>query len=149
VKILAPGFYARQDIRTPVKVAVATLVITQLLNVVFVHYFRHAGLALSISIGALFNAGLLWFLMLRRGAYRPLPGWGAFLFRLVVALYAMGGAIWHAMGRESSWFEVAAAPRAGKLALVIVAATAAYFATLWLMGMRRRDFVRHEPAAPK
>ena len=147
VKILAPGFYAKQNIATPVKVAVATLVITQLLNVPFVHYFRHAGLALSISLGALFNAGLLWFLMLRSRTYRPLPGWGAFLFRVVVALYCMGGAIWYSMGRESSWFEIAAGARAGKLTLVIVAGAAAYFATLWAMGMRRRDFTRHEPAA--
>jgi len=51
------------------------------------------------------------------------------------------------MGRESSWFEIAAGARAGKLTLVIVAGAAAYFATLWAMGMRRRDFTRHEPAA--
>ena len=149
VKILAPGFYARQDIRTPVKVALATLVITQLLNAALVPHLRHAGLALSISLGALFNAGLLWFLMARSGAYRAEPGWGTFLFKLVVALYMMGGAIWYAMGRESSWFAIAAGPRALKLALVIAAGTAAYFAALWLMGFRPRDFARHEPGAPR
>ena len=144
VKILAPGFYARQNIRTPVKVAIATLVITQLLNLLFVPWLRHAGLALSISAGALFNAGLLWFLMLRSGAYRPLPGWGAFLFKLVVALYVMGGAIWYSMGRESSWFEIAAAGRAGKLTLVVIAGAGAYFAARWAMGFRARDFSRQE-----
>ena len=148
VKILAPGFYAKQNIRTPVKIAVATLVVTQLLNLAFVPWIRHAGLALSISLGALFNAGLLWFFMLRSGAYRPLPGWGTFLFRLVVAVYVMGGALWYSMGRESSWFEIAAAARAGKLALVILAGAGAYFAALWAMGMRRRDFTRHEPGTP-
>ena len=149
VKILAPGFYARQDIRTPVKVAIATLVITQVMNALLVPKLRHAGLTLSISLGALFNAGLLWFLMLRRGAYRPLPGWGAFLFKLVVALYVMGGALWYAMGRESSWFEIAAAPRAGKLALVVLAGAAAYFATLRAFGFRPRDFSRHEAPPPR
>jgi putative peptidoglycan lipid II flippase len=143
VKVLAPGFYARQNIRTPVKVAIATLAVTQALNAALVPWLAHAGLALSISLGACFNAGWLWFLMRRGGAYTPEPGWGAFLLKLAVALYLMGGALWYAMGRESSWFEVDAAMRAAKLALVILAGTVAYFASLALMGMRLRDFTRH------
>jgi putative peptidoglycan lipid II flippase len=144
VKVLAPGFYAKQNIRTPVKVAVATLVITQLLNVVFVHYFKHAGLSLSISIGASFNALLLWWLMRRSGIYRPEPGWAAFAMKVAVALYFMGGALWYSMGTESSWFEIPTALRAGKLALVIAAGTVTYFGSLWVMGFRLRDFSRHE-----
>ncbi len=144
VKVLAPGFYAKQNIRTPVKVAVATLVVTQLLNVAFVPYFRHAGLSLSISVGACFNAAWLWWLMRRAGTYTPEPGWAAFLVKLAVALYFMGGALWYAMGSESSWFEMPTAARAAKLALVIAAGTLTYFASLWVMGLRLRDFSRHE-----
>ena len=144
VKVLAPGFYARQNIRTPVKVAIATLVVTQVLNAVFVPFFKHAGLSLAISVGACFNAAWLWWLMRRSGAYVPEPGWGGFLFKLVVALYVMGGALWYSMGSEASWFEISATTRAAKLAWVIFAGTAAYFASLWLMGLRPRDFSRHE-----
>ena len=144
VKVLAPGFYAKQNIRTPVKVAIATLVVTQLLNLAFVPFFRHAGLSLAISLGACFNAGWLWWLMRRSGAYVPEPGWGAFLLKLVVALYFMGGALWFSMGSEASWFEVPTPTRALKLAWVIAAGTATYFGTLWLMGFRLRDFSRHE-----
>jgi putative peptidoglycan lipid II flippase len=144
VKVLAPGFYAKQNIRTPVKVAIATLVITQLLNIPFVHWFKHAGLALSISLGASFNAAWLWWLMRRSGAYTPEPGWSAFLLKLAVAVYFMGGALWYAMGTESSWFEIPAATRAAKLAWVIAAGTVTYFASLWAMGFRLRDFSRHE-----
>ena len=144
VKVLAPGFYARQNIRTPVKVAIATLVITQLLNAAFVPGLGHAGLALAIAAGACFNAGWLWFLMQRSGAYRPEPGWAAFLLKLAVALYLMGGALWFAMGRESSWFELAAGARAARLAWVILAGSATYFAALAAMGFRLRDFTRHE-----
>ncbi len=144
VKVLAPGFYARQNIRTPVKVAVVTLVVTQLLNAAFVPFIQHAGLALSISVGACFNAGWLWFLMRKSGIYRPEPGWGAFTFKLAVALYLMAGALWYAMGSEASWFEISASMRALKLALVIVAGSATYFASLWVMGFRLRDFSRHE-----
>jgi putative peptidoglycan lipid II flippase len=144
VKVLAPGFYARQNIRTPVKVAIATLVVTQLLNALFVPFLKHAGLALSISVGACFNAAWLWFLMRRSGAYTPEPGWGVFVLKLAVALYLMGGALWFAMGSEASWFEITTTMRAVKLALVIAAGSATYFAALWAMGFRLRDFSRHE-----
>ena len=144
VKVLAPGFYARQNVRTPVQVAVFTLVMTQVFNAAFVPWLGHAGLALSISVGALLNAGLLWFLMQRSGDFRPEPGWAAFLVKLAVALYMMGGAIWYTMGRESSWFEITAAARAAKLTLVILAGSAAYFASLGIMGLRLREFSRHE-----
>jgi len=143
VKVLAPGFYAKQNIRTPVKVAIVTLVVTQLLNALLVPWLRHAGLTLAISLGACFNAGWLWWLMRRSGTYRPEPGWGAFLIKLAVALYVMGGALWYSMGRESSWFEIASGPRVAKLAVVIVAGAAAYFASLAIMGFRVRDFSRH------
>jgi putative peptidoglycan lipid II flippase len=143
VKILAPGFYARQDIRTPVKVAVATLVATQLLNIALVPWLSHAGLALAISLGACFNAAWLWVLMRRSGAFRAEPGWWEFLFKLGVALYLMGGVLWYGMGSEASWFEIPTAMRALKLALLIVGSAAAYFAALFLMGFRFRHFVRH------
>jgi len=148
VKILAPGFYARQDIRTPVKVAIVTLVVTQLLNAALVPAIGHAGLALAISLGATFNAGWLWYLMRRSGAYRPEPGWAEFLLKLAIALYMMGGVLWYGMGSENSWFEIPTAARAIKLALVIVGATVAYFAMLAFMGFRLRDFVRHERGGP-
>jgi len=144
VKVLAPGFYAKQNIRTPVRIAIVTLIVTQLMNVPFVKLFSHAGLALSIGLGACFNAGWLWILMLRSGAYKPEPGWMEFLFKLAVALYLMGGALWYAMGREASWFEVDATSRAVKLGLVIVAGGVAYFASLGVLGFRLRDFMRHE-----
>ena len=144
VKVLAPGFYARQNIRTPVKVAIVTLVITQLLNLAFVPWFQHAGLALAISLGACFNAAWLWFLMHRSGGFRPEPGWAAFLFKLAVALYLMGGALWYCMGSEASWFALAAGPRAVKLAWVMAAGMAAYFASLAMMGLRVHHFSRHE-----
>ena len=82
--------------------------------------------------------------MRRSGAYRPEPGWGAFLLKLAVALYVMGGALWFSMGSELSWFEISAGARTWKLALVILAGTVTYFATLAFMGLRLRHFSRHE-----
>ena len=144
VKILAPGFYARQNIRTPVKVALVTLVVTQAANLALVPWLRHAGLAAAISVGATFNAAWLWWLMRRSGHWQASPDWGAFLLKVLVALYMMGGVIWFGMGSELSWFAIPAGTRALKLAAVILAAMAAYFATLWSLGFRPHQFSRHE-----
>ena len=144
VKVLAPGFYAKQNVRTPVRVAIVTLIVTQLLNAAFVPWLKHAGLALSIAVGACFNAFWLWILMRRSGAYTPEPGWAAFLLKLAVALYLMGGALWYAMGTEASWFAIPATTRALKLSLVILAGSVTYFAALAMMGLRLRHFSRHE-----
>lgn len=76
IKILAPGFYAKQDIRTPVKIAIMVLVLTQLLNAILVPWLAHAGLALAIGLGACINALALLTGLRRRGVYRPGAGWG-------------------------------------------------------------------------
>ena len=144
VKILAPGFYARQDIRTPVKVALVTLAVTQVANIALVPWLGHAGLAAAISLGATFNAAWLWWLTRRSGSWQAGPDWGAFLLKIGVALYMMGGVIWYGMGPEQSWFAISAGTRALKLAAVVLGAMAAYFATLWALGLRLRQFSRQE-----
>ncbi|RZI84228.1 MAG: murein biosynthesis integral membrane protein MurJ, partial [Rubrivivax sp.] len=90
IKILAPGFYATQDIRTPVRIGISVLVITQLLNLVFVPWLGHAGLALSIGLASLVNAGWLLIGLRRAGRYQPSPGWGLFALRVVVASALLG-----------------------------------------------------------
>ena len=143
IKVLAPGYYASQDIRTPVKIAVVVLVVTQLLNVVLVPRMAHAGLALSIGLGALVNA--LWLLvgLLRRGAYVPAPGWLLYALQVLAAsclmavllLWASDHFAWLAMRAHSL-------QRAGLLALLVVAAALLYFAVLWVGGLRLRSLLR-------
>ncbi|MEJ6024007.1 murein biosynthesis integral membrane protein MurJ [Ramlibacter sp. PS4R-6] len=144
IKVLAPGFYASQDIRTPVRIAIAVLVITQLMNIALVPWLRHAGLALSISLGALLNAGWLLVGLLRRGTYKPTPGWGRFLLQVVAAtalmtVFLMWGAsafAWLALRAE-------ALQRAALLAGLLAAAGAIYFAALWAAGLKLRQFIAH------
>ena len=142
VKILAPGFYARQNVKTPVRIAIATLVITQLFNIVFVPLFQHAGLALSIGLGACVNAATLYYFMRKQGIFSLQPEWGVFLLKLVVALYVMGGVLWWLAGNESEWLAMATAAKCLRLAWVVAAGASAYFAALWAMGFRPRDFAR-------
>lgn len=143
VKILAPGFYARQDIRTPVKIAVFVLVLTQALNLVLIGPLRHAGLALSISLAACVNAGLLYMGLRRRGIYTPQPGWTAFLLRLALAVAALA-AVLHVAARRFDWIALAAQPvqRAAFLAAIVAGGAALYFVVLLALGFRLQDFRR-------
>jgi putative peptidoglycan lipid II flippase len=142
VKVLAPGYYARQDIRTPVRIAIATLAVTQVMNLAFIVPLQHAGLALAIGLGACFNAGFLLRGLRQRGIYVPQPGWTAFSLRLLVALTAMSFALWAGAGETARWIDMSLAARVARLGALIVAGTAVYFATLWLVGFRVRDFNR-------
>ncbi|MEC4719506.1 murein biosynthesis integral membrane protein MurJ [Noviherbaspirillum sp. CPCC 100848] len=143
VKILAPGFYAKQDIRTPVKIAIVVLITTQLLNLVFVPYFKHAGLALSVGVGACLNASLLYFGLRRRKIYTPHKGWGIFFIRICAALSLLAGvALWTAGNFD--WIGLQSRPwhRVGALSLVMLACAVTYFGSLLAMGFRFRDFKR-------
>ncbi len=142
VKVLAPGFYARQDIRTPVRMALATLAVTQAMNFVFIWPLQYAGLALAIGLGACFNAALLLGGLRRRGIYVPQPGWPVFVFKLAIAIYAMVAVLWLAAGSDASWLVMGAGRRAVHLAGVVVLGAATYFAALWLLGFRMADFSR-------
>ncbi len=144
VKILAPAFYSRQDIRTPLKIALLTLCVTQLMNFVFIFYtpLAHAGLSLSIGLAASLNALLLYRGLRKRGAYVPQPGWAVFLAKLVVAVAAMVVVLWFAMGSEASWLVHDKLMQIARLALVVVAGAAIYFGTLFVLGFRPRDFRR-------
>jgi putative peptidoglycan lipid II flippase len=142
VKVLAPGFYAKQDIRTPVKFAVITLVATQLMNLVFIWELRHAGLALAISLGACLNAGLLLRGLRRRAIYRPQPGWGIFVCKLMLAVYVMGTVLWLLAGNATSWLAASALERVWRMTLLVVAGGSTYFVVLWLLGFRINDFAR-------
>ena len=142
VKVLAPGFYARQDIRTPVKIALVTLAATQLMNLVFVGWLRHAGLALSIGLASCFNAGLLYRGLRRKGVFIPLPGWSSFVRNVMLALAAMGAVLWFAMGPEAAWLAMNALERVLRLSALVIVGAATYFATLGLLGFRVADFRR-------
>ena len=93
IKILAPGFYAKQDIRTPVKIAVLVLLATQLANLLTVPLFGHAGLALSVSVGACLNALMLLISLRYRKIYLPTAGWSRFIVQIVLAASVMGGVL--------------------------------------------------------
>ena len=143
IKVLAPGFYASQDIKTPVRIAVVVLVITQLLNLMLVPFLQHAGLALAIGIGALINATWLLIGLIRRGSYKPAPGWGRFALQVVAASAVLVVFLRWAASRVN-WIDlkVAYLQRIGLLAMVLLASTAIYFIVLWMAGFKPRQLMR-------
>jgi putative peptidoglycan lipid II flippase len=145
VKTLAPAFYARQDIRTPVRIALVVLVATQVMNYIFVWQMNMqvAGLALSIGVGACLNALLLYVILRRRDIFVPQAGWLAFFAKLVVAVCVMGAMAWYAQARFD-WAAMQAHPwqRAGALFTIIGVSAISYFGVLFVLGFRLGDFKR-------
>jgi len=146
VKILAPGFYARQNLKTPVKIAFFTVLVTQTLAILLMHPMGHAGLTLATSLGACVNAGLLFAFLYRGKHFVPQRGWPAFVLKIGVALAALGAMLLAVAGPNAFWLEASLGARVGRLAIVIAAGAFAYFATLYVLGFRVRDFNRREQA---
>jgi putative peptidoglycan lipid II flippase len=143
VKVLAPGYYAQQNIRTPVKIAIYILLATQIMNLIFVPRFAHAGLALSISVAATLNAIALLVGLMRKQVYRPQRGWSIFTARILTALTAMGVCL-HLLSTQVDWFSLQSVPlmRIGALALVLTISGSVYLVVLWLVGIKAQDFRR-------
>lgn len=142
VKILAPGFYARQNIVTPVKIGILTLVATQLMNLAFIGPLKHAGLALAIGLGACLNALLLFLILRREKIYAPQPGWPVFLLKVAASVGLMAVVLFTTMGEPQWWLS---APWQHKLPAVLGLAAlgaAVYGGCLAAFGFRLRDFSR-------
>ncbi|MBM3117824.1 murein biosynthesis integral membrane protein MurJ [Jeongeupia naejangsanensis] len=142
VKVLAPGFYARQNIRTPVKIALLTLAVTQLMNLAFVWHLKHAGLALAIGLGACFNAGLLFWKLRSQNIFQPQPGWRIFCVKLLVAVVVMAAVLFGVMALMPPWDTGHMASRLLRLMLLVASGVGAYFGMLAVLGFRLRDFAR-------
>ena len=142
VKVLAPGFYAQQNIKTPVKIALFTLAVTQVLNLILIGPLQHVGLALAIGVAACLNAGLLFWQLRRHNLFIPQAGWTGFLLRLLIAVAVMTAVLVGLMQLLPSWSEGLMWQRLLRLGGLVAAGVLAYFASLFLLGFRVRDFNR-------
>jgi putative peptidoglycan lipid II flippase len=143
IKVLAPGYYASQDIKTPVKIAIVVLCFTQLMNLALVPYLAHAGLALSIGLGALLNAGWLLIGLLRKGVYKPQPGWLKFGLKVISATLLLALFL-ILISQKFDWLLMRqqAGMRLGLMFLVLASSALIFFGTLRLSGLRLQTFLR-------
>jgi putative peptidoglycan lipid II flippase len=142
VKILAPGFYARQDVVTPVKIGVLTLLVTQAMNFAFIGPLRHAGLALAIGLGACLNASLLFLILKRQKVYVPQPGWLLFVLKVAAAVGLMAVVLFSTMGEPAWWLQAVWQRKVAWIMGLVVLGAAVYAACLLALGFRPRDFSR-------
>lgn len=143
LKILTPGFYAKQDIKTPVIIGILVLIATQVSNLIFVPIFAHAGLTLSIGLGACMNATLLFIGLRMRGIYKPSAGWAAFLAQMLGACLVLAG-VMHWVAANFDWIGMRAVPleRIVLMGASLVTFAALYFGMLSAMGFKYAYFRR-------
>ena len=144
VKVLAPGFYARQDTRTPVRLAVISMVTNMFLNLLFVGLmlflqFRgpHAGLTLASTVAGYLNAAMLFRNLRRQGAYTPEPGWARVLSAVALACILMATFLAWQYGTQEQWLLASASLRARMLAQLIIGGILIYVAVLFSAGLRK------------
>ncbi|MDY6798172.1 MAG: lipid II flippase MurJ, partial [Pseudomonadota bacterium] len=140
IKVLAPGFFAREDTRTPVKIGIIAMVANMLFNLALIVPLAHAGLALATALSAWLNTLLLWRGLMREGAWRSQSGWPVFLLRLGLANAVLAGAILWLNPPVSDWLSAGGLQRSQDMAVLVAAGLLAYFGTLALVGVRIRHF---------
>ena len=141
VKVLAPGFFARQDTKTPMKIAVVSVMVNVIFSIILVRSMAHTGLALAISIAAWVNAGLLFLVLWRRGVYKPESGWLWYLTRIAVAVGVMCATLMWLDQSESVWFAASFLDRVLKLFVLVVAGGLSYGVSLLVLGMRPKQLL--------
>ena len=145
IKVLAPGFYARQDVRTPVRIGVIAMVANMVFNLILVVPLHmslkmgHVGLALATALAAWVNAGLLARGLLKQRIYIPQPGWRAFALKLTLACTAMGALLWLADPGDAVWLGWSWWQRVPVLLALCGAGMAVYAGVLFAMGLRIKD----------
>ncbi|TXI14298.1 MAG: murein biosynthesis integral membrane protein MurJ [Polynucleobacter sp.] len=142
VKILAPAYYSKQDIKTPVKIAIRVLMLTQIANIILVPWLNHAGLALSIGLGACLNALMLWRGLSQRGILATNAGWLKFFAKLSVGLVGVV-IVFYLGAQQHDWIALKDTPliRIGLMVLWLGLAATVYLSSLWLTGFRAKDFL--------
>ena len=133
IKILAPAFYAQQNIKTPVKIALFTLFCTQFMNLIFIGYLKHAGLALAIGLGACINAGLLFYNLKKGKLFQLNAGWSIFLVKIILASFIMALGLVYFKGSVDVWLNYSAFSRFLHLLSLIIFGAAIYFVVLRLL----------------
>ncbi len=144
IKVLAPGYYARQDMKTPVRIAVIALVVNMVFNLILMFPFGHAGLALATTIAAITNASLLLQGLLKERIFRPQRSWIALMIKALVANLLMGMLIHLGVGATADWIEMGLSERIWRLLMWILVGATVYTGALLAMGIRPRHFMGRE-----
>ncbi|EJG0941470.1 murein biosynthesis integral membrane protein MurJ [Vibrio parahaemolyticus] len=139
IKVLAPGYYSRQDTKTPVKYGIIAMVTNMVFNAIFAYFYGYVGLAIATALSAFVNMALLYRGLHIAGVYLITKRTVFFIIRLVIAGAAMVAAILWQLEDMSVWLEWSFAHRSGMLGMLIGLGAAVYLAVLFLTGVRLKD----------
>ncbi len=143
VKILAPAFYARKDMKTPVKVAIIALTTNMIMNLVLIGPFAHVGLAAATSISAFINAGLLYWYLTKQAVFKPLAGWGKLIIKVLVANVVLVTTILLINPDLGHWLSFTGWERMAWLLGLVLSVIVVYFATLMLVGLNPKRLLNY------
>lgn len=141
VKVLASGFYSRQNIKTPVKIAAIAVVSNAILDAILIFPLAHAGLALATSLATFLNAGLLFFTLRHFQYYQPRKGWAKYASGLLFANIVMALVIWFSTANLSQWLIWGWSTKVGHLTAICSAAILSYLICLWVARVKWREFI--------
>ncbi|MCC8998133.1 MAG: murein biosynthesis integral membrane protein MurJ, partial [Candidatus Contendobacter sp.] len=141
VKVLAPGFYARQDTRTPVRYGLIAMGANTAMTLMLIWPLAHAGLALSTSLASFLNAAMLFRSLYRNGVYYPARGWPRFLLQLGAANLAMGLLLWWGAGDLEYWIHARVGERLWHLSGLVAAGGGIYLLAVLAVGIRPRHLL--------
>ena len=136
IKILASAFYARQNIKTPVKIAAFALLVNVVLNFILIKPLAHMGLALATALAAWVNSLFLLTYLWRKKIFTPTAGWAKLLLALLVAACIMAAYLIYMQAPLTSWLQWSILTTVWKLVFLIISAIVIYVFLLWVMGIR-------------
>ena len=142
IKVLAPGYFSRQDMKTPVKIGIWAMTANMLFNLILIWPLQHTGLALATAISSWMNA--LWLLsgLIKRDVYMKSSGWGLFSLRVILANGCMLSLVYYLNPNTTAWFAMDVWQRSGWLSLLVIAGVGIYFSTLLLSGMNLKTLLK-------
>lgn len=144
IKVLAPGFYARQNTKTPVRIAMIAIACNIVLSLILIGPLKHVGLALAIGLAAWINASLLAIALWHQKIYRPRSGWLVYLLKISISLLVMGLVISFTQKADQVWLQYNLWQRIGHLLMVVAAGAVSYFVCLYLVGLRPHQMLLKE-----
>ncbi len=142
IKVLAPGFFARQDTRTPARIAVISVVVNIVFSLLLIKPLAHTGLALALTVSAYVNSGLLYYTLRKQGVLHLQLGWPLFLIKVLIASIGMGVVLYYGAGNLQVWIDAGILERISRLTILIVTGAVVYFSLVFAFRIPIKEMLK-------
>ena len=142
IKVLATGYFSRQDMKTPVRIGIWAMVANMVLNLLLIWSLKHVGLALATALSSWLNGLLLLYGLKKAGVYQPQPGWWLFWLRVLISSACMILMVQIINPSAESWMAMGLWERVESLSLIVPLGVFSYFALLLILGVNLRKVLK-------